>query len=98
MASKSATEISLKRALGARTKEIVWSFCKLFFFILCVAHSIILVCAYINIDKLKPFLFKVDLIDIPVITLLHLVALSFVIIVFFTEIKNILNTSWKNLS
>lgn len=98
LASKSATEISLKRALGARTKNIVWSFCKLFFFILCVAYSIILVCAYINMNKLQPFLFKVDLIDVPVITLLHLVALSFVIIVFFIEIKNILNTSWKNLS
>ncbi|WP_410962667.1 hypothetical protein, partial [Salmonella sp. ZJHZ20_0179] len=63
-----------------------------------IVHFIILACAYINMNKLQPFLFKVDLIDVPVITLLHLVALSFVIIVFFLEIKNILNKSWQNLS
>ena len=98
LTNKSATEIALKRALGARTKNIVWSFGKLFFFVLCVAHSIVLVCTYLNMGKLKPFLFNVDLIVLPIITLIHMVALLFVIIVFMSEIKSVLNASWKNLS
>ncbi|CAM3992694.1 MULTISPECIES: ABC transporter permease [Pseudoalteromonas] len=98
LAMKSATEISLKRALGARTKNIGWSFGKFYFIIQGIVHFIILACVYFNMSKLQPFLFKVDLIDIPVITLLHFAAFSILIVVFFLEIKNILNKSWQNLS
>lgn len=98
LANKSATEIALKRALGARTKAIVWSVGKLYLIIQGIVHFVILACAYMNMNKLQPFLFKVDLIDIPVITLLHLAALCIVVVVIFAEIKNIINKSWKSLS
>ena len=98
LVSKCATEISLKRAVGARTKSIVWSFCKLFLLVFSVVHSCIFACAYFNMEKLKPFIYGVDLIEPAIIAQVHLIALPLVIVVFIMEIKRILNTSWTSLS
>lgn len=98
LASKSATEIALKRAIGARTKVIIWSLCKYFLFIFLITHFIVLTVYYVSIDRLKPFLFGVDLINVIVIITVHLVTLSLVIMVFVLETKKIINTSWNSLS